>query len=325
MSKPFEQLVNIGELDIYLSGVVANHSFFGEVVGSSANFGYYPLEEAWYELVERVSVLEAMNRSDFILRSSANFRQTGIVEQRVVFPPPGVVEQDGVQVTAFQYAKSNGVALYSSWSEACRRASLELVERHLVLASWVGGTITHTFPAESTRLWSLTRFYDVTGIAFGSQAIAGSERPVIVSGYMLLPKSNSSPLVFGFGAGFTREESLAKAERETIQRLGFLWGEEIPSSDPEFQASHLYHQDYYLQPERRKVLEGWIAGKHHQKNSFAMPAVLSIEYADLSSPGRPELFVAKAMAREAIPLVFGKWREREFSHVPDEHLIHPIA
>lgn len=318
IDSPFRDKVNIEGIEIFLSGLQAKHPQFGEIVGSAANLGAFPENRAWYELMERISILESSRRETFTLRAPSNGYEVGEVERSLLFPTANSPE--------FQFARSNGVALHTTWEEACRRACFEMVERHRVLASWAGLTKpvlsrNNVQGSPLNRLWNV---YDVVRIDFGSQTVSCFDGAIHVSGVALLPKLDSSPLIIAFGAAFSAQESMAKAENETLQRLGFLWGEEIPTTEPEFNPSNLYHQEYYLFSGARKKLEDWLDGKYFANGSQALPKLLNVQFVDLSMKSL-DLHVAKAISPEAIPLVFGRWREREFRDLPADRLIHPIA
>ena len=327
LASPFEQIMEIEGLENFLSGLQATHPQWGEVVGSAASQKSFPSQRAFFELVERISILESMSQDIFKLRDMQTTKITRLAPINSLYPY--LANQDGSEKLSFQYAKSNGVALHNSWTEACQSACFELVERHLVLSSWVGLTQPILVRNDSIvkELQQLCQAYEVLSISFGQQNVSCISSPIYVGGLVLLSKKWDAPLVVGFGAGLSLQEALLKASNEGLQRLGFLWGEEIPLCEPEFQPSPLYHQEYFLVPKSRSKLESWLEGK------FLVPAddasqeisTLQIQFADLSSFKRPEFRVAKALCPQAMPLVFGRWREREFSGLPEERLIHPIA
>lgn len=315
---PFRDKVTLEGIEIFLCGMQAKHRQLGEIVGSAANLGSFPQNRAWYELMERISILESSRRDRFALRAPANGQLVGEIARSEVFPDSSSPE--------YKFARSNGVALHTTWEEACRRACFEMVERHRVLASWAGliqpaVSRNNVQGSPLNRLWNL---FDIVRIDFGSQGVSCFDGQVWVSGVALLPKSDKAPLIVAFGAALSAQESMAKAENETLQRLGFLWGEEIPEAEPEFQPTNLYHQEYYLFRGARPKLEAWLNGDFVRRNAPALPKALDVAFADLSIPSL-ELQVAKAVSHDAIPLVFGRWREREFQHVPEERLVHPIA
>lgn len=317
-SPTFRDKTRIEGVTIFLCGMQASHPQWGEVVGSSAHLASSPENNACYELMERIAIIQAMQNSEFSLRHPATGALIGPADPGLLFPK--------ARDSSYQFSKSNAVALFSTWPEACRRACLELVERHLVLASWLG----ITRPQEITNipqspLSELKRVYDVKHISFGKQKVSAYPGNIHVSGVVLYPKNLNDPLVFAFGAGQSLNESIQKAEAETWQRLGFLWGEEIPGSEPEFLPSQLYHQEYYLYPEHHPLIESWLKGQFYQADKTPLPDILHLSFVDISSAQMPQFKVAKALSHEAIPLVFGKWKEGLFAELDEDRLIHPIA
>jgi hypothetical protein len=328
-ASPYQEKISIDELTIHLCGFQARHDQLGEVVGSAAEPTAYPRQRAYYEALERISILESLDRPTFSLKSMTDASFVQHVPGDVIFPPSCPETNLGAESPPCQYSKSNGVALHTSWEEACRRACLELVERHLVLASWLGQIkpeIQHGTAAASS-LQGLSRHYVVVNIDFGQQEVSCFVDPICVSGVALLPKAEAAPLILGFGAGLTKKDSRAKAEAETLQRLGFLWGEEIPSQEPDFAPTALYHQEYFLLPDARDKIENWLNGGHVTRPGVPprKPGCLSVQFADLSCPKISDLWTAKAIAPAAIPLVFGRWTGHGFDTLPAELLIHPIA
>ncbi|MBC7659959.1 MAG: YcaO-like family protein [Chitinophagaceae bacterium] len=314
----FREKTQIEEVDIFLCGMQAHHPKWGGVVGSSANHGAYPENSAWYELVERIAILKAIQEKQLFLRDPQSEKIIGTIDGTKAFPSTFSDEA--------QYAKSNGVALFNAWPEACRRATLELVERHLILASWIGyhkpERITQVPQTELSRL---ERIYRVEHYNLGTQRVSSLAAPVAVTAVVLWPKDPKHPLIYAFGGGETRAESIVKAETETWQRLGFLWGEELPQSEPEFAPNQLYHQELYLFTKQHGRIESWLSGAFFNPKLPALAPLLSMKFIDLSSDQTLHFKVAKAIAEEAIPLVFGKWRGGVFAGIDADRLIHPIA
>lgn len=315
----FREKTRIEGIDVYLCGMLAKHPQWGEVVGSSANLGSSPDNNAWYELVERISIVQAMQKSEFTQRDPISDLTLGTVAGHKVFPT--------TKDESSQFSKSNGIALFSNWPEACRRACFELVERHLVLASWLGLSKPLILSGiESGPLQSLAHLYEIIHIGFGQQKVSTYEGDIFASGVLLRPRDSKYPLVLSFGAGQSLAESVAKAQAEAWQRLGFLWGEDLPEIEPDFSPTHLYHQDYYLFTGHHSKIDEWISGGHWKGKQSSLPSILNMTFVDLSSPQTLHFRVAKAMAPEAIPLVFGKWKEGLFSDLEAKgRLIHPIA
>src|SRR5262245_4427374 len=83
------------------------------------------------ELVERLSLLLAMRRSEPAIVRNLDGEGTGLV-------PPWQVFQVNPDPAHWKWARSNGVAIGSSWGDAARRAGWELVERDRILRSFYG-------------------------------------------------------------------------------------------------------------------------------------------------------------------------------------------
>ncbi|MFW7381186.1 MAG: YcaO-like family protein [Oligoflexus sp.] len=325
ITEPFQQKVKIEGLQLYICGLQAIHPVYGEVVGSGANLGDFPQNQAWYELLERIATVESFQRKSFPYLDPTSGKKLGKLSLDKVFPQPG----KPIQKADFQYAKSNGIALHTNWSEACLRACCELVERHLVLASWLGYVMPIEMkpPLDMSPLQQLADIYEVKRIGFGWQRIDSFSEAIFTSGVILLPYDLTAPLIMGFGAGMSQQDSLVKAEAEALQRLGFLWGEELPSCEPAFHPTPLFHQEYYLFPGNRRKIENWLAGKHRSfcQNDRSFPQVLQLKFVDLTSADLQNFKVVKAISPQSIPLVFGKWRQGEFGSIPEDLIIHPIA
>lgn len=322
VNEPFQETADVGGLKIYLAGWHATHPQFGDVVGSAASVQESPLERAWYELLERITILRALSAaSDSIpMRGLQPSQDVALTSVAQAFAAQQVEDQHA----DYRLSKSNGIAIFTDWQSACERAALELVERHLVLSSWLGFTpvkmMKHT-PSASMKC--LEPLYDVKPISFGMQQVDAFKAPIHAAGVALMPKDLKHPLILAFGAEFDERQALAKAESECLQRLGFLWGESIPAQEPEFAPTTLYHQEYFLWPAKRRLIEQWVGNKFYAPSSTVKP--LAMTFADLSKYASHGLFVAKAIAPDAIPLVFGKWRGGAFMSIPQERMIHPIA
>jgi hypothetical protein len=312
----FREKAAIENQNIFLCGMQAQHKTLGEATGSAASLGAFPENSAWYELVERIGIIQSLNRESFLLKHPTTDLVQGEIDGKEVFPTSASPH--------YHFAKSNGVALFTNWSEACRRAAMEMVERHLVLASWLGySKPMRMIGIAKTPLFNLKSIYQVEHYDFGRQKLAGFSTSIYVSGIVLKPLNTAHPLIMGFGAGFSQVESIQKAEGETWQRLGFLWGEEIPSSPPAFAPHQLYHQEYYLYPKNHHQIDSWLKGGFYNESLNPLPSILSPSFVDMSLDS--DYRIAKAISRDAIPLVFGNWREGSFATLAEDRLIHPIA
>jgi ribosomal protein S12 methylthiotransferase accessory factor YcaO len=323
----FRDATKIDGLTIFLSGVEAHHKDFGSVSGSAAGTETHPIDRAWYELVERISILQNVKAgvSTYPLLNADGTKTGRLIDREAVFP--------SALSNEYQFSKSNGAALHSTWAEACRRATLELIERHLVLSSWVGRLRPLQVVENSSPdlLRPLARSYEVKKVHLGAQRVSCMASSISASVVALIPRDKNLPLILGFGAEETSEKSLRKAEEEALQRLGFLWGEELSDEAPEFSPTNLYHQDYHLMREQREKIQDWLSGAFYREpgpknaNHNTLDRMLNIDFVDLTAFPELELKVARAICPEAIPLVFGRWRSREFADLPDSLLIHPVA
>jgi hypothetical protein len=221
------------------------------------------------------------------------------------------------------------VAIAPTWSEAARRAQWELVERDRILRSFYGDIPPKRAPVELARIpRSLTTHFSFRAYSFDT----GSSDGIRVAAVFGFPKSLSGPdpLVYGFAARGTLDDSVASAAGECIQRLGFLFGEEIPSSPPDPAPTPDFHQEHFLFPGHHEKLQRWLRGEHVMYRGClrAPPMGASEEmlFADLTPPALDgRLFVAKALPRGHVPLAFGVGHPMLVSAAPDEVAVHPIA
>jgi YcaO cyclodehydratase, ATP-ad Mg2+-binding len=291
----FTQVVEIGACELHLVGLVA--SIAGEIYsGSAAEQGHAPLERAYFELVERLSIGKAINSDEkFALRSGTG-ELLGQLSTEQVFPVNPEPER-------WRYAKSNGVAVAPTWAAACERAAAEAVERDCVLRSWyrgmpLGASPFAQFPeyAESWRAWEPHFSLEVRAtqwLGFWVVASVG------------FPKTSDCPFMLSFGARRSLSEAIEAARREFEQRLGFLFGEEIPSEEPPSKPGPGFHQEYSLWSGARDGYHHWLA---HTESHGAIPtpAEAPLGYVDLTPAElTPYVRVARAWWPSLLPLVFG--------------------
>jgi hypothetical protein len=137
-------------------------------------------------------------------------------------------------------------------------------------------------------------------------------------------------MLCGFGARPTRERALAVAASECIQRLGFLWGEEIPIRCPDFSPTPDFHQEFFLWPSARERLHRWLAGEHREVGLAFIESGSALnrerQFVDMTPPElAPRLFVAKAVPDREISLVFGDGHPAVTGQMPEGLRIHPIS
>ncbi len=308
-------------LEVSFCGIQAMNEAFGPVVGSATETHGDPWDRAWYELRERIAIVEAINArpQQFMLRDK-NFKTIGMAPYQHVFPtPPAGKEKE------WQPAKSNGVAIEQSWEKACSKAVWELAERHLILESWLGRRKPQRLPTKTLKdANKLDSIYDIWCVSFGAVSTSHFDESIHSCGVFLFPKNANAPMVFGFGGALNEQQALLKAESEAIQRLSFLWGEEIPTQSPDFAPNAMFHQEYFLQPAKILLLKKWLNGQFFDAKKKKTDT-LTVQLADLSSYTSDNLFLARAVSSDALPLIFGHYKEKDFGELEDERVIHPIA
>src|SRR5437762_9856034 len=251
--KAYEEVVSIRGVEIALAGL-STESTEGEVVtGSAGDVGEIPLPRAYFELLERASVVAVGRepRVEWPVRD-LDGQEHGVATSSQLAPA-------SPDPARWRYARSNGVAVSSTWRDACCRASWELIERDRILRSWYGAFApTRISMAAAAMPRDLDEVYEFEGYSFGE----AEDSRVHVVGVFGFPRADSAPLLYGFGARPIRADALSAASRECVQRLGFLWGESIPSAAPDFEPTPHYHQELFLCPSNHPALRAWLRGKH---------------------------------------------------------------
>jgi hypothetical protein len=300
LSDTLLQRVTLGGLELYMVGLVGSVPGGSGVIGAAADRQGFPVERAFFELIERVSLWVA-RMADKPLRVRD---QAGALVQKV--PALNVFPSDAAPAR-IRASLSNGVALQRSWSAACDAARCELVERDRVLRSFRGEFAPVALPVPDRELArALRKLYDLEAYAFapGEQRVEHS-----VAGLFLFPRQPSYPLAYGFGAALDGTAALKRATNEALQRLAFLWDEALPTEPPLAAPTPDYHQEYYLYPPHHAQLRDWLAGRTRlararTARSFDGEAVW---YADLTPPAlRTELCVVRASSPRAQALLFGR-------------------
>jgi hypothetical protein len=296
---PFLECVKIGDTSIHSVGLLAESDELGDVSGSAGDLREYPVARAVFELLERIAVLECRSEParELPLLTEGG-RPTGFTRASDLFPrhSPG---------GEWRYAISNGVALGHSFEDACFRARAELVERDRLLRSWFGGlspvrvdlTTTSPLPPELYRLEAYSIPREDQGPSLEVAAVLG------------FPQRETAPLVLGTAAARTLTAALEGAARECVQRLGFLWGEELPTVLPSPEPSPAFHQEFYLCPASHARLRSWLDGEHEQTHRLprrrrnAVPRFANLTPEHL----RSRLWVVKALAEDELELAFGSY------------------
>ncbi|SMF73214.1 YcaO-like family protein [Pseudobacteriovorax antillogorgiicola] len=312
----FSQVITIEKLNIDAYGVIGRHSLYGEAYGSSADIGIgIGVDKAWYEFLERACTLERIY-PDKLEQEASKCRNSGLFCD---------------QYEGAVLSKSNGVAIHKTIEEAQYAAALELIERHSILESWCGNApppkrvernLTYGPEISKTYNHSIYSFASMNHDSIGS---------IDVAMVVLTPLRKESPFCYGFGAGGDLDQAITKAESEALQRLAFLWEEDIPQTSPtNIEASASFHQEFYLCPENWTHFEAWLKGHFMVVDrSLIPPSRLShIEFANITTPSASELgyYVVKAISDELQPLFFGKPPQTApWSNIQAEQTIHPIA
>ncbi|HET6332238.1 MAG TPA: YcaO-like family protein [Polyangiales bacterium] len=323
LQEVFLQRVNVGDLQLCMVGLVASTPGSATVTGAAADESGFPVDRAYFELIERLSIFLARSSSSpLVIRDRAG-TQKGSRTPSQVFPADKKPEVQRVSL-------SNGVALHTSWQRACDAAQAELIERDRVLRSFAGEYAPVLVPDADPQLaHSLRDDYEVSAYAFGPKR---KQLKHVAAGLFLFPLRESAPLVYGFGADASAVSALASAKREALQRLAFLWGEPLPAEPPPPQPVPDYHQEYYLYPAHHAILRDWLAGKRRpaatktdrttkaDETNSSFDAATS--FVDLTIQGLAgALVVAKAIARGAAVLRFGLGSAASRAGAPP----HPIA
>lgn len=315
----FEDLVEIAGVPIHLVGLCAKGDDGRDVTGSAASVDGPPRQRAYFELLERASILDAIARpSAHLSVLDERGRNAGHSAHEAVFP---LAPSDA----SFRYARSNGVAAGASFEHASEAAFLELVERDRVLRSWYGALAPVRFrEPELGPLARLESQYRFDVFEFPED---GSDLSVVaVFGF---PRAAGAPLIRGAGAGRSRGAAENRAIRECLQSVGFLWGEEVPAVEPAFATTADYHQEYYLWPESLPRLRRWLDGERRDVRAFSSTLAVRSSgrrFADLSPPhlaGR--LHVLKALPDGELPLVFGAGHPFLDAPLAEELRVHPVS
>lgn len=299
--KQFSEDVHASSLVIELAGWMSQREGGPAVSGSAAALVGTRVDptcaqRAAYELCERIAVAEHLvGQAETFYAKTHTGNQLGVVSRDQVFPkaPPDA---------SWSYSRSNGVALHSSWGRACERAFAESVERDAVLHSWYGGDApTPRTPRQNPVTRAMADHYELLAVEFACQG------PETVCGLFGFPITPESPLIMGFGADTNRAVAWERCETEALQRLGFLWGESIPDTQPSVGKSAVSQQEYYLWPGSHEALRKWLGGAHAvRRERKRRVSIHDATFADLTPPEfRGSLAVAKLVCSDTLPLVFG--------------------
>lgn len=315
--------------DFYLNLVAVTAEGPGglQLFGSAADPIQPPIVRAYFELLERISVIEGEAASELFHCCDSEGNFVSFIEKSKVF-----LQSDDPQ--QWKYSKSNGNALEKSFIAAARAAFLELIERDRILRSWFGQFSPRPVPITSEYMPKALE-KDFHFEVFSFNPFPDNAGPEVI-GLFGFPREKINPLVFSFGAGFTLADALSQAKKEFYQRLGFLWGESLPSTPPPFEASALYHQEFFLYPPMMERIKSWLWDSAKSRSKLnSTNEEFNIEFKDASfvdiTPRqlKGKLFVVKAQSEKLLPLTFGRKNPEVKKYftgdVPEELLIHPIA
>lgn len=322
---PFEDAVTVAGVAIGRAGLMARDGRGREMTGSAAEVDSIPAAatRAYFELVERVSTVEAMDGGERCWPVVASDGAvTGQLEGRAIFP-----ESDEPEV--WQYARSNGIAFHTDLDAARDRAMWELIERDRVLRSWYG-----LIPPERTELPSVFPGALHSMLDWHAYVLpdpdptswAAEVRVAVVVGF---PRAGDVPLVLGFGARPRAQAAFEAASGEALQRLAFLWDETIPRARPAPAPNPRSHLEWYLYPEHHRLLRSWLDGQHHRfgrdwrgsRSSAGVPSFVDLTPSTLRGRGH----VIQARSPDVIPLTFGVGPPELSGHLPEALKMHPVA
>jgi hypothetical protein len=308
-----DQLV-LGELEIAMLGISAAGVEEGGVSASAVSLHGPPLKRAWFELVERSAIL------DFFSEMPSEVTVFQLTGGSQVWPVGKVF---GEETHTSRLSKSNGVASHTQKPEACASAYRELLERDQVLRTWLGWQEVQTINCEFDSRAELQKLYSLTIVEF----YKGAHTTVL--GIFGIPQNRSKhPFICGFGAAATLSVAIDKAESELLQRLAFLWGEELPTSIPERAPTALFHQEWSLTPQGMKTIEKWLAGSMPRMpaaRDTTPPPIERVFFVDMTPRHLVgKCVVVKAYSPDLLPLYFGEF-PKSFGDILPELAIHPIA
>jgi hypothetical protein len=265
-----DDVIEIAGVRIHRSGVTALAEDGLAITGSAAALHESPSTRAWYELLERASIIASEPA------------------------PPRTPERAP--------SRSNGVALAHDEDDARRRARLELAERDRVLRSWHGELRPETLvvpsdalPPMRTHVWRAARLP-------GHRLWSADVEVVAIVGFA---HDSAQPLLRGFGAGADLRSALTHAIGECVQALAFLAADDIPREQPSPAPTPIFHLDHYLWPPSHATLHAWLDGRFGEREPTPCEDAVTT-FTDITPCwARGRFHVARARCDAAHPLVFG--------------------
>jgi hypothetical protein len=318
----YEDTVRPADQPLHRVAFVARGPDGQEVTGSAAQPGESPRWRAYFELLERMSLVEALLTPRTWTVRNREGEAVGELDHQTLFP-------ESTDPNRWRYALSNGVALHRDWQAACERAAWELLERDRILRAWFGWSVPRSRPVPAGVIpANLEAQYDwrVARMSGDGPGTSQGDHATMVFGF---PRFEPWPLVWGHAARATEAEALTAAAHEALQRLAFVWGEPLPEGPPELQPTPYFHQEHYLYPPHHEAIRQWLRHGHGQyAHRAAEPGPVdpdSMWWVDLTPASLSgQVQVVKAVASGALPLVFGTPPQLG-SHMPEKLRVHPIA
>jgi ribosomal protein S12 methylthiotransferase accessory factor YcaO len=303
----FSDVTTVAGVRVHAVGCCSEHPSGASVTGSAASLAGPDTARAYFELLERSAVMDAIRRDAVHAVRLRDGTWGGRLSAAEIFPQSPEPE-------VWRYARSNGVALGLDHAEACTRAEWELIERDRILRSWHGETRPAAVQeplAVAALPPALVEVYEFRACLFPPGDDDCAPDGAAVAGVFGFPRQERAPLIFGFGARAGAGDALGAAGRECIQRLAFLWGEDIPAGDPPFAPTAEFHQEYFLQPRRHQTLQHWLShGRHDAARPVPRAPLASARgrgFADLTPAAlRGKIAIVKALPRAELPLCFGR-------------------
>ncbi|WP_141733055.1 YcaO-like family protein [Oligoflexus tunisiensis] len=317
-----EETRMIADCRLHLRGYACQRAQDQKVItGSWAGWNEPSLDIAQLELQERLALMRALDQP-----AQKVWPLLSLTSRKIGFTSGAMLFQKSPDPEHMQYAKSNGVALGVNFRDAVERAACEVVERHLVLASWYGALRPQGIPMNlPAALESLQGLYEFRLFDFGSFLLKdlGS---IQVRGCFLWPRHPGHPPVYGFGAALDSAAAMHKALGEAVQRLAFLDPLEVPTDEPQFTPTPDFHQEYFLHPARRPLLEAWLNGAPtHPTAAAPIKHAGEALAVDLTPEGSHAGVVVRVTIPGTLPLVFGRFQPSEFPQLPACLWIHPVV
>jgi hypothetical protein len=305
----YTEELSLGSSQLKMVGLVAKGPGNPPVTSSAVSLDDSPLLRAYFELIERVSICLAENseKEDFVKFSTKG--QSSAITKSALFP-------QSPDPLRWVYSRSNGVGAHINFHSACCSAGLELIERDVILRAWCGDSQINLCPVKQDELPKMVNEnYEIKSYLFTPQMT--SLGMIYVCGTFGFPKEVNAPFICGFGASFNEKAAQEHAFRESMQRLGFLWGE-VPPDTVEFSPSPEFHLEYYWKYSNQLVIRNWLEQRSSTQIDMNGTFLDDLTFVDITpESAHSQYSVVKAVSVNRIPLYFGMQSSSES--------VHPIA